>query len=794
MPAYTPPRVIAQRQAGQSSVVLRVGGILPCFIGLSNGKRTLVSAYAAEMGASDAYTFSGLGTNGPVDRIVQLRSKQSGGIVYLSGTDFTFDSETQVITWLDIALRAPYIKSVAEISGTSSLVTSTTYYWVVTALKTLNQTGPVSGETVASNEISIEISASSKRARLTWQPVIGAESYRIYRSTTSGNYTGDALVATVSGEFTTMYDDTGSATSAGSPPGVAVYALITTDTDPTYNLEPADTLTISVDGGGDQTATFNAAHAARTGSGAVFNVTITSSVNDVLVLKVNGGITQTITIPPSTYTALQLAAAINILITNASCDTNGGQLRINSDRRGSGASIQIVSGSSLATIGHSAGTTSGTGNVSDIDAVTANEVASVINAIPLVGATAGVGSDGTPNIEHDTAGTSSTLQVTGGTANDVILFDTDEVAGNTATAGTALRRPAWNATDTNFYVDYEVIKTDTLVLKQFTQVADVEAEHGLGSDLTNAAILAMGTSGDGNGAPAILTMSVESNTLAAYQAALTELEKSRLPTLIVPLTEIAGINDAVLQHCVTMSGVAHRRRRIGIVGEAIGTSPGDVDTAGTAVYISEALNSKRMINVFPWPFINQQQTDGSLVETEVDGCFLAAIVAGAFAALPDRATPLTYKRLFGITKLGLTMDEPTMDTLGESSTTVIFNDDGVMRVRDALTTTADNAEDQQPAIVLVEDQLAQQLETDFKQFLGQKMVRDALISIKDRTADTLRIFVSKGLIVSFVESSIDARQNGTVLTTVDVRFKYRPINQIKEVSFVYSFELTPISA
>lgn len=789
MPAYTPPRVIATKTPGASSVVLRVGGMIPCLIGLSNGKRTLVQAYAATMGASNSYVFSGLGIDGPVDRIVQLRSKQSGGLVYVSGTDFTFDDSTQTITWLNVALRAPYIKTVAEVSGTSDLVADTTYYWVITAVKTLNETGPVSGETVASNEISNEMSASGKIARLTWQPVVGAESYRIYRSTISGNFTGNALVASVTGEYTTTYDDDGSATQAGSPPGVSVYALVTTDTEGPYNLEPSDTLTISVDGGGAQTVTFTGTRASRLGSGAVYNVTITLGVNDALNVKIDDGATQALTIPAATYTAAALAAALNILLSGGYFDVSGGQIRINSDSRGSGSSVQIVSGSSIATIGLASGTTTGTGNVVDIDAVTATEVVAAINDLPLVGAAA-VLSVGLPTILHDTAGVAYTLQVTGGTANDVIDFGTDEEAGATATAGTAYRRPAWNAGSTNFYVDYEVIQTENLVLTQFTQVADVEAEYGLGSDLTNAAILAMGTSGNGNGAPAIACMSVEADTIGAYQAALTELEKSRIPYLIVPLTTVDGINDALLQHCVTMSGTSHRRRRMGIVGDAIGTMPGDVDTADTAVYIATAINNKRIINTYPWPFILKQQTDGSLVETEVSGFYMAAAVAGAYAALPDRATPLTQKRLFGITKLGITMDEPTMDTLGEASILVVFDDFGAIKVRQSLSSSADDAEEQQPAVLMVEDQLCQQLEVDFKQFLGQKMLRNTVRTIQDRTADTLRIFVSKELILSFNENSISASQDATNRKRVNVTFRYTPIEEIGEIVFSYDFDLS----
>lgn len=797
MPAYTPPRVTATRQNGQSSVVLSVGGILPCLIGRTNGKRTLRSAYAATMGASNTYVFSGLGTQGPISEIVEIRSKQSGGILYKEGSseDYTFVAGTQTLTWYDKALSAPYVTKIEETSGTSSLVAATTYYYVVAAYKTKDYSPSTVGETAASNEVSITISASSKRAKLTWQPVVGAEGYKVYRSTTTGNYTGSALLSTLVGEATNTFEDSGAATTAGSPLGVSVYATVLAANSPTYNLEPSQTLIFSVDGGAPQTATFTATRAQRSGSGGTYPVTVVAATNDTLTFDLDGAGSQTITVAPGVYTLTQLVTFLNAYpIVGGYADEDAGELRLNSDSRGSGSSVQIVGGTILADVGHTGGTTNGTGNVSNIDAVTAAEVVSVITAIPLTGATAALDAPtGKPRVTHNTAGLTSTLQVTGGTANTAIAFPTGLVTGNTASAATAVRRPAQDSGSANFYVDYAYVKTDHFTLKRFTSLGEVQAEHGLGSDLMVGATLAMGSSGQGQGCPAILAMSVPDDLLVSYQAALTELEKSREPTLIVPLTVVSGIQAAVKAHCENMSTVVNRRRRIGIVGAAIGTQPGDTSTSGTAAYMAAALDTKRMIFTYPWHYISKQASDGSYTETEMDGWATACMVAGMYGALPDRATPGTYKQLFGITQAGIELDEFTMNVLGEASATVIFDDLGVFRVRDALTTTNDNAEDQQPGIVLVEDQLAAQLETDFKQFIGQKLLPDVLSSIANRVAKTLQIFVGQQLIVSFDPASIEVSQDGTTLTKVNVKFTYRPINQLKEIAFTYSFDLTPIS-
>jgi len=87
-----------------------------------------------------------------------------------------------------------------------------TFYYVVTAVN-------ASGETVASNEISALISDQTKVVQLSWDVVtgVGVTKYHVWRSTTSGTYAG-GMIAEVSGELTSSYMDTGTATIAGTFP------------------------------------------------------------------------------------------------------------------------------------------------------------------------------------------------------------------------------------------------------------------------------------------------------------------------------------------------------------------------------------------------------------------------------------------------------------------------------------------------------------------------------------------------------------------------------------------------
>lgn len=116
-------------------------------------------------------------------------------------------------------LAPPANLAYTVVSGSSSIGVSNWYY-IVTALS-------AAGQTTASNEVWLSISAlqaSTVRIQLNWSPVIGATSYKVYRSISSpgsyaggGEYTSPALIGTVSAP-TTTFTDTGAAAAAGAVP------------------------------------------------------------------------------------------------------------------------------------------------------------------------------------------------------------------------------------------------------------------------------------------------------------------------------------------------------------------------------------------------------------------------------------------------------------------------------------------------------------------------------------------------------------------------------------------------
>lgn len=195
-----------------------------------------------------------------------------------------------------------------------------------------------------------------------------------------------------------------------------------------FNLEPADTLDVDIDGGGPATATFNAtAGTVTSGNSEPFTI----GTGDDLQVEVDGGIAQTIIIQSGEVTdgaatAVEVAAVLTAGLTGATATDSAGDVVITSDSRGTASSIQVIGGTM-----NSAGMTplafvtslnSGTGNVADIDAVTIAEVKTIVELAVAGSLVTDV--NNFAKIESTTTGTASTVQVVvTSTADDELGLD-----------------------------------------------------------------------------------------------------------------------------------------------------------------------------------------------------------------------------------------------------------------------------------------------------------------------------------------------------------------------------------
>lgn len=146
-----------------------------------------------------------------------------------------------------------------------------------------------------------------------------------------------------------------------------------------YNMEPTQILSLDI-GAGNVNATFSATAATVTSAAGTYPTTFAGG--EQLVLGYDGAPNLTVTFLAADQSKAQVIARINQYAGFALASDGGGVLiTLTGIQRGTGGAVRVVSsspGSVLTTLGLSVGTTIGTGNVANIDAVSFTEIKSIV--------------------------------------------------------------------------------------------------------------------------------------------------------------------------------------------------------------------------------------------------------------------------------------------------------------------------------------------------------------------------------------------------------------------------------
>lgn len=198
------------------------------------------------------------------------------------------------------------------------------------------------------------------------------------------------------------------------------YAQTTAANSAPYNIEPSQTVVVVVNGGGPQTATFTATQASVSAGGAgAYSGLTNGQILNVITDSGNGGAVQALTLAGlSAKTAAEVAGILNPLVLGGFFEDNAGTLRFKSDTKGTSGKVQVTGGNANSTLAFSTSAVFGTGNVGNIDAVTAAEAKTVIEA-----AVTGVTVSGSPVIIQSNLASTGTIQVTGASTATGFGFD-----------------------------------------------------------------------------------------------------------------------------------------------------------------------------------------------------------------------------------------------------------------------------------------------------------------------------------------------------------------------------------
>lgn len=196
-----------------------------------------------------------------------------------------------------------------------------------------------------------------------------------------------------------------------------------------FALDPGQHIDIDV-GSGPVVCTFDAAAATLTDT-ATYAISALSGgeTMGITIAGANGGAEQTVTAAGGETTAVEIANLFNTQCTGVQAEVSGGQVKLTTDRKGTGASIQVTTGGTLnAVLGFPTSASAGTGDVANIDAVTAAEAEAVIEADMTSAVAVTVNSSGQLTIATVATGASAEIQVE---ATSTVTFglDTDAHTG-----------------------------------------------------------------------------------------------------------------------------------------------------------------------------------------------------------------------------------------------------------------------------------------------------------------------------------------------------------------------------
>lgn len=146
--------------------------------------------------------------------IADVASEVSAGMFFFidQGTELT-NSKWSLFTDDPVYLKTNAPKGVAAaLASGGTLTDATTFYYKVTMVD-------YSGKEAATDTEVSETTANPNRTiNLSWTAYTEAASYRIYRTTTSGNYGASSLAGTTTG---TTFSDTGVSLTTGTPPSAS---------------------------------------------------------------------------------------------------------------------------------------------------------------------------------------------------------------------------------------------------------------------------------------------------------------------------------------------------------------------------------------------------------------------------------------------------------------------------------------------------------------------------------------------------------------------------------------------
>ncbi len=315
-------------------------------------------------------------------------------------------------------------------------------------------------------------------------------------------------------------------------------ATVTSSNTETYAVTDGDDMVLVVDSGSTQTLTVDLSQATvvsvnaepydvpnganllvrRNGAAAtnvVFNGTAGSVETDpdtfnltdgwTVTFAIDGGANQVVTFATADFVAIaaataeEVAAVYTAALTGVDVTNDGSTVVVTSQRLGTSSNVRIVAGTAgaLTELGYTVGNNAGTGFAAFLDVATAAEVAAEIDNDTTNVITADA--SGYVSVASNTEGTSSRIQIAGGSANLVLGFETSEYsgAGDFADGATVTAAEAATWINNNSFGLTATAPATAVVLTSDTKGSASSIQRVSGSLLTTFGFTVATSSGSG---------------------------------------------------------------------------------------------------------------------------------------------------------------------------------------------------------------------------------------------------------------------------------------------------------
>lgn len=303
-----------------------------------------------------------------------------------------------------------------------------------------------------------------------------------------------------------------------------------------------------------------------------------------------------------------------------------------------------------------------------------------------------------------------------------------------------------------YFITYRFLKQD-FSTRLFQQLKTIEANFGPVSPenrVSLAAFLAILNGAVLVGIKQILKVpntnqASDADFQDAIQELATPLPGNVRPDIIVPLTTSTSIYSFLMQHVETQSNIRNQGERMGFIGFASGTVP------TTAQAVARALLSNRIVAVYPDSAVVTLTNElGEAFETQVDGTFLAAAVAGAVVSPSvDVATPYTRRLIQGFTRLPRVLDPITANQTATAGLTLLEDLDPIIRIRQGLTTDMSTILSRTPTVVQIADFVQQNSRNLLDTFVGTKFLAARINEVEVTMTGLFKSLVQAEIVGAF---------------------------------------------